>query len=133
MTFVKHDAGKPRFDLLDPFFVEGIVAVLTHGAKKYADNNWQKGSRARYIAALGRHWNSYLKGEDIDTDSGMPVLWHIACCLMFLDWMDRQRGEIELSEDRLAEMQRPIIEEPSADSKQGPQMMPYRPLPHASF
>ncbi len=88
--FIKHDVGKLRFDLLEPVFVEGIVAVLTHGAQKYADDNWQKGERKRYVAALGRHWSAYLKGEALDAESNKPHLYHIACCLMFLDWMDRQ-------------------------------------------
>lgn len=90
MSFRKDDEGKLRFDLLDPDFVEAIVQVLTHGAEKYSPDNWKKGDRSRYIAALGRHWNRYLQGEAVDFDSQLPTLGHIGCCLMFLHWMDSE-------------------------------------------
>ncbi len=53
---VKHDQGKPRMDLLDADASEGLAAVLTFGANKYAAYNWRGGLQySRLIAALLRH------------------------------------------------------------------------------
>lgn len=91
---VKYDQDKLMFDLLEPEFEEGIVAVLTYGARKYAPDNWQKIERKRYIAAFGRHMNAWKKGERNDRETGYSHLYHAACCLMFLDWFDRNRTPI---------------------------------------
>ena len=89
----KHDAGKPRFDLVDPYFHEDIAIVLTNGATEYGDYNWMhvEPFRTRYIAALERHLNALKKGEDIDPDSGHLHVAHIACNAMFLHWEGRTR------------------------------------------
>lgn len=93
-NFVKNDSGKLRFDLLDDDFEAEIAAVLTHGATKYADNNWQRAepaeAKARYYAAIRRHLHLWRKGEEIDADSGLPHLACIACSLMFLRWFERE-------------------------------------------
>ena len=83
--FVKYDAGKPRFELLDPFVMEEIVKVLTYGAKKYNDHNWNKcTSLTRYFGAACRHLFAWLKGEDYDQESGCLHLAHCICCCMFI-------------------------------------------------
>lgn len=93
MPFVKHDVDKIRFDLIDHEFEAEIAAVLTHGAAKYDDNNWRraepKEARARYYAAMRRHMLAYLRGEEIDPESGQPHLACAACSLMFLRWFER--------------------------------------------
>lgn len=88
----KDDSGKLRFDLIDPDFEEGLAGVLTHGAEKYGANNWQhvKEPRERYYAALRRHLAAWRKGETTDRDSGRAHLLHVACCVMFLYWLDRK-------------------------------------------
>jgi hypothetical protein len=91
--FRKNDAGKPRFRLLDADFELGVVEVLTAGGDQYGDDNWQRGTRERYVDAASRHWNAYRRGELIDPDSGKPHLYHLTCCLMFLDWMDRREDK----------------------------------------
>lgn len=97
MEFVKHDAGKLRFDLIDHEFEAELAAVLTHGAAKYADNNWQNAghgeARARYYAAFRRHALAWRRGEEIDADSGLPHLACMACCLMFLRWFERESAD----------------------------------------
>lgn len=73
--------------------VEGIVKILTFGAKKYADNNWQLVENApdRYYAALMRHIVSFRKGELTDLESGESHLDHAACNLIFMIWLEKQR------------------------------------------
>lgn len=92
---VKHDQGKPRFDLLPPRAVEAVARVLEFGARKYAPGNWQKvqGGRWRYTRAALGHVFAYVKGEQKDPESGENHLAHAACCVLFL--LDfEERGEI---------------------------------------
>lgn len=85
MSGIKHDQDKPRMDLLDAQALEGIAAVLTFGAKKYAAHNWRGGiSNSRLVAALLRHVFSIMRGEYIDPESGLPHIDHVGCCWMFL-------------------------------------------------
>jgi hypothetical protein len=91
----KFDQEKLRYDLLPPHELEEIVKVLTHGARKYADNNWQvvDNARKRYEAALFRHFQLWRKGEQIDPDTGDDKLFHmaqVAINAIFLLWLDRE-------------------------------------------
>lgn len=99
MPGVKHDAGKPAWDLLPMREVEEIVRVLTYGRDKYSADNWRDvpdGYR-RYYAAAMRHiaaWhNRYEEGYDsLDDESGLSHLAHAAANLLFLMWFDHQDG-----------------------------------------
>lgn len=91
----KDDSGKARYDLLPPELLEATAIVLTFGANKYGDRNWEKGmSWGRVFAALMRHmwawWGgrgpttvNFLFGE-IDGETGYSHLWHASCCISFL-------------------------------------------------
>lgn len=95
-TGVKHDSGKPMLDLLDPLALEGLAAVLTFGAKKYAAHNWRGGiSYSRLIAALLRHLFAIGRGEDLDKESGLPHIDHVGCCWMFLSNMMKTRKDLD--------------------------------------
>jgi hypothetical protein len=89
-TGIKHDKNKPRYDLIPPHILDEVVQVLTHGAKKYADNNWLEVDRphTRYFAAAMRHLWAWKRGEQSDPDSGLSHLAHAICSLMFI-------GELE--------------------------------------
>jgi hypothetical protein len=98
----KFDQEKPRMDLLDPKFLEGVASVLTFGANKYAAHNWRKGiSVSRLIAASYRHLGAINKGEDLDPESGLPHAYHLGCCVMFLSEMLTRPQE----DDRYAKSQ----------------------------
>ena len=88
----KKDEDKLRFDLILPEFEEAMAHVLTHGAKKYGANNWQKvaNAKARYTGALQRHLNQYRKGYMYDLDSDCNNLAQIAVNAMFLYWFEHQ-------------------------------------------
>jgi hypothetical protein len=89
----KDDSEKLRWDLLPYDQLEKVVAVMTVGAKKYGDDNWQEVSKAerRYFAALMRHAVAYKKGELLDPDDGLPHLAHAACCALFLLHFDDKK------------------------------------------
>lgn len=82
---MKFDQGKIRWDLLSPEFLEGTAQVLTFGAKKYGDRNWELGMDwNRPFGALMRHLWAWWRGEDYDIESGLHHLDHAACNLLFL-------------------------------------------------
>lgn len=84
---MKFDTSKPRYDLLPPDALEEIVKVLTYGAEKYADRNWEKGlSYGRCFAALMRHCWSWMKRENggYDSETKLSHLAHAGCCILFL-------------------------------------------------
>lgn len=82
---LRKDEGKARMELLDPIALRACAAVLTFGAKKYADHNWQKGMKwGRCIGSLLRHTAKFMSGEDLDSESGLPHVDHILCNAMFL-------------------------------------------------
>ena len=92
----KDDQDKIMMDLLDPDALEGLAAVLTFGAKKYARNNWRGGiSWSRVIAALLRHTFAILKGEYNDPESGLPHIDHVGCCWMFLSHFMKNRPDLD--------------------------------------
>jgi len=81
----KFDGGKLRMDLIPPELEAAVAAVLTFGANKYGERNWEKGMKwGRAYAALRRHMNAWWAGEDNDQETGMPHTWHAACCIAFL-------------------------------------------------
>lgn len=98
--FIKHDSGKPRMSLIDPYYQEDTAKVLTDGAIKYGTNNWQKCEDiSRYIDALERHIIDYKKGIIYDVDSGLHQMAHISCNAMFLHYFDRLILEGAIVED----------------------------------
>jgi hypothetical protein len=92
----KYDSEKVRTELLDPLALEGLAAVLTFGAKKYAAHNWRGGlSYSRLLGALLRHTFAILRGEDTDPESGLPHVDHVGCCWMFLSNMMKTRPDLD--------------------------------------
>jgi hypothetical protein len=72
---------------------EDIVKVLTLGSLKYSRDNWMRvpDLENRYFDALMRHLIAYRKGESLDKETNLPHLSHAACCLLFLQWGEKQR------------------------------------------
>ncbi len=84
-TGTKHDDGKPMLALLPFEALEAVGRVMTFGAKKYAANNWRGGfAWTRLVSSSLRHIFSWVKGEDLDPESGESHLAHAACCILFL-------------------------------------------------
>lgn len=93
---IKHDQNKSRLDLIDAEFLEGLGHVLRFGANKYATHNWRGGiNYSRLIGAAYRHLGAINRGEDIDGESSMPHIYHLACCVMFLAAMMRHRPDLD--------------------------------------
>ena len=92
----RHNAGKPRWSLVDFDALEPMVRVLEHGAEEYGENNWRKGLKTTEICdSLIRHIKSYLNCEDIDGKSGLPHVGHILCNALFLSYMHLFRPDCD--------------------------------------
>lgn len=82
----RYNEGKLRFDLVNPYAHKDLVKVLTLGANKYFDRNWEKGfSWSSVIASLKRHLNALEAGEDYDNESGLLHISHVAANAHFLN------------------------------------------------
>lgn len=85
MAAVKFDKDKLRYDLEPVNAREQVVRVISIGAKKYGERNWEKGfAWSRLIGAAERHFKAFKEGEDFDPETGEYHLAHAACNIMFL-------------------------------------------------
>lgn len=95
--FKKFDQGKLKWNLLPIEATEEIIKVLEFGAKKYGDFNWLENSEGvewtRYMNAADRHFAKFKKGINIDEDSGLLELAHLATnILMLLQYQVLDKG-----------------------------------------
>lgn len=92
----KFDSSKTPFELLSPAALLGTAEVLKFGAKKYAPNNWRKGlAWTRIIGAIGRHLLAFMAGEDLDPETQLPHVDHLACEIMFLQEFYKTRKDLD--------------------------------------
>jgi hypothetical protein len=92
---VRNDAGKPAYDLVPAAALHELVMVYTMGAKKYAPRNWEKGLLySRMFASMMRHAWAFWRGEDIDAESGLHHMAHVAWgALGLVEYAKRNLGE----------------------------------------
>lgn len=100
----KDDSGKTRMDLIPPEALFALSAILTFGAAKYADRNWEAGmSWGRVFGAMMRHFWSWWGGSgpttksflfgDLDQETGYSHLWHgLACAAFLVSYEERGSG-----------------------------------------
>lgn len=83
---MKDDLGKLRYDLLPWKALEGVVKVLTFGARKYTPNGWKTvpNGMERYEAAMLRHLAAIKRGEKYDPESKLRHVDHLLCNAGFL-------------------------------------------------
>lgn len=93
----KFDQEKLRYDLLPTEAIEEIVKVLTQGAKKYGDRNWELGINFnRSIAAARRHEAQFLAGELKDEETQTIHLANtIVNYLMILQFIKTGRTDLD--------------------------------------
>lgn len=95
MEGLKNDQEKSRLDLIPAFAIEEVGYVLAHGATKYGEHNYLGGMKwLRLSGAILRHTYAWIRGEDLDPESGLSHLAHAAAgCLMLLEYKKRGLGE----------------------------------------
>lgn len=90
----KYDSGKRRLDLITPEMPRALGEVLTFGANKYGDRNWEKGiDLDRRYAACQRHLLAVREGEFCDPESGLAHLDHAFCNLGMMLTLARRAGK----------------------------------------
>lgn len=93
---VKKDKGKNRLDLLPWDALDEVGKVLTYGINKYPlpKENWRLNSTKedipRYKAALLRHFSANEQGEELDEESGLPHMAHIATNALFIIALEKR-------------------------------------------
>ena len=94
----KADKGKLELSLVNPQLVKAVAEVRMYGTEKYGDSeNWRKVEPKRYVDALYRHLLAYIEGNEVDEESGLSHLAHMACNLSFLldkEYLKEHESEI---------------------------------------
>lgn len=69
--------GKGRFDLISPFALLRLARIYEKGSYKYADRNWEKGTKfGRFISSALRHVIQYMMGLR-DEDHLAQAAWNL--------------------------------------------------------
>ena len=70
-----------------------LLEVAKHfeeGAKKYGENNWQKGIPVHcYIDSAVRHYLKWLRGDN-DEPHDRAFVWNIMCCIWEVDFHNNE-------------------------------------------
>ena len=65
----------------NPTMLLEVAKHFEEGAKKYGDNNWQKGIPVKcYIDSAVRHYLKYIRGDD-DEHHDRAFCWNIMCAI----------------------------------------------------
>jgi 5'(3')-deoxyribonucleotidase len=85
MEGLRYNDGKTRHDLVPQFAQDQYAKVLTLGANKYAERNWEKGMKwTTVLASMKRHIAAFEAGEDYDQETGLLHTAHVMCNAGFL-------------------------------------------------
>lgn len=93
---IKFDAGKVDWTLVPFEALEGMAQVLEFGAKKYDSWNWTTGGGfkwTRILASCFRHLFAFMRGEDVDPESGLSHISHCQCNLLFIAYYIRHKDK----------------------------------------
>ena len=73
-----------------------ILEVAKHfeeGAKKYGENNWQKGIPVNcYLNSAIRHYLKWLRG-DKDEPHDRAFVWNLMCCIWEVDYHENENHQ----------------------------------------
>lgn len=77
--------GKIEKEAYSTMFLE-VAKHFEDGAKKYGENNWQKGIPAKfYLDSAIRHYLKWLRG-DKDEPHDRAFVWNLMCCIWEVDY-----------------------------------------------
>lgn len=94
----KADNGKLRLTLVPPEIIEAVAVIRGYGVSKYPNggvDNWKQVEKERYRDAAYRHFLAYLREPGgMDSESGLPHLWHCVCNFAFLCSLETADGTL---------------------------------------
>ena len=101
----KFDAGKTDWAILPIGASEEIIKVFEFGAKKYSRGNFLEGGGLAYVRVLNstlRHIYSFMRGQDLDPESGLSHLAHAGCNIyMLLTYeLSKPKNTVRNNDDR---------------------------------
>lgn len=77
------------YDCTPTMFLE-VSKHFEDGAKKYGENNWQKGIPVNcYIDSAVRHYLKWLRG-DKDEPHDRAFVWNLMCCIWEVDYHNKE-------------------------------------------
>lgn len=83
-------------DLVPVSSLVALASVLTFGASKYSDRNWERGlAWSRPYGAALRHLTAWWAGENLDPETGYSHLWHALTELAFLVEYEKTHPELD--------------------------------------
>lgn len=102
--FQRTDDTEYLYQAIDSFndvtrhnMVTTLIEVSKHfedGAKKYGENNWQKGIPVScYIDSAVRHYLKWLRGDE-DEPHDRAFVWNLMCCIWEVDY-HTEKTEVE--------------------------------------
>lgn len=96
---LRYNDGKVKLELIPAEWTWALGLVLTRGAIKYAERNWERGMKWSYcVGCIGRHVVKFLTGERYDKETGCHHLAHAAWnCLALMTYDIREIGENDLA------------------------------------
>jgi hypothetical protein len=75
-----------RFEVCVTSMLLEVAKHFEDGAKKYGENNWQKGIPVHcYIDSAVRHYLKWLRG-DKDEPHDRAFVWNLMCCIWEVDY-----------------------------------------------
>ena len=95
--------GKPNFNLITPKFLKfdedmlyRWAMLMTRGAYKYGERNWEKANSdeemERFKSSAFRHFMQWIKGEE-DEDHAAAVFFNIGCFESIKLKMEKEKDE----------------------------------------
>ncbi len=85
---VAQGAAKTPLALIPPVAADATAKVHQFGAERYGPWNWRENKvpLMTYLHAMRRHLDAVLDGQDLDPDSGLPHVAHVAAsCNIIMD------------------------------------------------
>lgn len=84
--FARHIGGCDSYQANMCTLLLEVAKHFEEGAKKYGENNWQKGIPVHcYIDSAIRHYLKWLRG-DKDEPHDRAFVWNIMCCIWEVDY-----------------------------------------------
>ena len=85
LYYVLRRFGRTHFGNYETMLLE-VAKHFEEGAKKYGENNWQKGIPVHcYIDSAVRHYLKWLRG-DKDEPHDRAFVWNLMCCIWEVDY-----------------------------------------------